>query len=143
MSQPFVGDIFYGDCRTAFFKNNNTEHQLQTQKIDNLKNARMFCTTPDMFDNPQDLKKFQHLKNSCQNIRYGTDCYGYTALAAGWGHIVFESNVQNYDIYPIIPIVKGAGGYISAPDGSDFKSGSVIASSDQELHNEILNILKY
>jgi histidinol phosphatase-like enzyme (inositol monophosphatase family) len=143
MAQPFVGDIFYGDCKTAFLKNHHyhTEQQLQTRTTSDINDTIMFCTTPDMFQNPHDLNQFNALKNICKTVRYGTDCYGYAVLAAGWGDIVFEANVNNYDIYPMIPIITGAGGYISAPDGSDFTKGSVIASSNKILHDKALALL--
>jgi myo-inositol-1(or 4)-monophosphatase len=140
MAQPFVGDIFYGDCKTAFLKNHHTEHQLQTRNITDINDSIMFCTTPDMFNNPDDLRQFNLLKNTCKTVRYGTDCYGYAALAAGWGDMVFEANVNNYDIYPMIPIVMGAGGHVSAPDGSYFMGGSVIATSNLILHQKILTL---
>jgi myo-inositol-1(or 4)-monophosphatase len=141
MAQPFVGDIFYGDCNTAFLKNHNNEHQLQTRNITEINDSIMFCTTPDMFTTTDDLHHFNVLKNHCKTVRYGTDCYGYAALAAGWGDMVFEASVNNYDIYPMIPIVTGAGGYVSAPDGTYFTHGSVIASSNAILHQNALNLL--
>ena len=141
MAQPFVGDIFYGDCKTAFLKNNMIEQKLETRNTTDIDDAIMFCTTPDMFSNPDDLKQFNLLKNNCKTVRYGTDCYGYAALAAGWGDMVFEANVNNYDIYPMIPIVTGAGGCVSAPDGTDFTSGSVIATNNHILHKKILDII--
>jgi myo-inositol-1(or 4)-monophosphatase len=141
MAQPFVGDIFYGDGQSAFLRQNNTEHKLTTNNITNISDSIMFCTTPDMFHDVTELAMFNILKSYCKNIRYGTDCYGYAALAAGWGSLVYEANVKNYDIYPMIPIITGAGGCISAPDGSDFKSGQVIASSNQILHNKILKLI--
>ena len=56
-------------------------------------------------------------------------------------YIVFEASVNNYDIYPMIPIVTGAGGYISAPDGSFFTKGSVLATSNKILHDKALALL--
>ncbi len=143
MAQPFVGDIFYGDCKTAFLKNQHhqTEQPLHTRTTNNINDAIMFCTTPDMFQNTHDLKHYNCLKNICKTVRYGTDCYGYAVLSAGWGDIVFEASVNNYDIYPMIPIVTGAGGYISAPDGSFFTKGSVLATSNKILHDKALALL--
>lgn len=143
MAQPFVGDIFYGDGKTAFLRNKTTEQRLSTNTITTISEAIMFCTTPDMFIENDELEMYRTLKNQCKNIRYGTDCYGYAALAAGWGSMVFEANVKNYDIYPLIPIITGAGGCISAPDGTFFKSGKVIASSNKTLHDAVIKALNH
>ncbi|MFT6072332.1 MAG: myo-inositol-1(or 4)-monophosphatase [Alphaproteobacteria bacterium] len=142
MSQPFVGDIFYGDCQTAFLQNNNHTQKLNTTDTAHIHNARMFCTTPDMFTTEQAENQFKALQVDCKTIRYGTDCYGYGALAAGWGDLVFESDVHAYDIFPMIPIIQGAGGIVTAPDGLDFKTGSVIASGNAILHNKALDLFK-
>jgi histidinol phosphatase-like enzyme (inositol monophosphatase family) len=141
MAQPFVGDIFYGDGKTAFLRHHNTEQKLETNKITTINDAIMFCTTPDMFVHDDELTSFHRLKTACKNVRYGTDCYGYAVLAAGWGSIVFEANVNNYDIYPMIPIITGAGGCVSAPDGSDFESGKVIATANPILHEKVRLLL--
>jgi len=141
MAQPVVGDIFYGDCHNSFLLHNDQEQKLATSQIDDPKQARLFCTTPEMFTTKSLKGQFQSLKQQCLTVRYGTDCYGYAALAAGWGDIVFEADIHTYDVYPMIPIIQGAGGVISAPDGSYFKSGSVIASANHTLHKQLINYL--
>jgi histidinol phosphatase-like enzyme (inositol monophosphatase family) len=143
MAQPFVGDIFYGDCKTAFLENVNTGYnqQLKTTDTHIIEKSRGFCTTPDMFISKEAIHQYHKFKNSCQTIRYGTDCYGYASLAAGWGEIVFEDSVKNYDIYPLVPIIQGAGGIITSTDGTPFKQGKVIACANKILHQNLLNLL--
>jgi len=46
-----------------------------------------------------------------------------------------------WDLIPLIPIIEGAGGVISAWDGSDvLKADSAVAAS-KSLHNQVINIL--
>jgi myo-inositol-1(or 4)-monophosphatase len=141
MAQPFVGDIFYGDCKNSFLESKKCNKKLQTSDTDILKKSKVFCTTPDMFTDIKTINQYHTLKNNCQTVRYGTDCYGYAALAAGWGDIVFEDNVKNYDIYPLIPIIEGAGGIVTAYDGSPFKQGKVIACANKILHKKLLTLI--
>lgn len=138
MSQPFTGDLFYGDCKTAFLKTPTNTSQLRVKQTSDLSQARVFCTTPDMFVTSQAQKQFEKIHAACQTTRFGTDCYGFAALAAGWGDIVFESEVQSYDILPMIPIIQGAGGCVTAFDGSEFTQGGVIASCNPVLHEKII-----
>ena len=48
-----------------------------------------------------------------------------------------------WDIHPMIPLIKNAGGYISTWKGKDARiGGSIVASSSNILHKKILNMLK-
>ena len=49
--------------------------------------------------------------------RYGGDCYAYCMLAAGHVDLVIETELKPYDILPLIPIIAGAGGIVTAWDG--------------------------
>ena len=63
--------------------------------------------------------------------RYGGDCYAYCMLAAGHVDLVIETELKPYDILPLIPIIAGAGGIVTAWDGGSPKAGGrVIAAGD-------------
>lgn len=140
MSQPFVDDLFYGDCQSAYLKNQNGIQKLKTSGVTELSKARVFCTTPDMFITEKSQQNFDKLHQACKTTRFGTDCYGHTALAAGWGDIVLEDDVKSFDILPIIPIIQGAGGIVTASDGSEFTSGGVLACANKTLHDQVLSL---
>jgi myo-inositol-1(or 4)-monophosphatase len=75
-------------------------------------------------------------------VRYGGDCYGYCALAAGQVDLVVEANLKPHDIVALIPIVEGAGGIVTTWEGGDAASGgSVIAAGDKRVHAAALELL--
>ena len=56
---------------------------------------------------------------------------------------MIEGNLKPYDILPLIPIIKNAGGIVSNWKGEPAeKAGNIIASSNIKLHNKILKLLK-
>jgi len=74
--------------------------------------------------------------------RYGTDCYAYAMLARGQVDLVVESGLKPYDIQAMIPIVQGAGGFITDWQGGDCQGGGqVIAAADAAMHAAALEIL--
>jgi myo-inositol-1(or 4)-monophosphatase len=48
-----------------------------------------------------------------------------------------------WDIHPLIPIIKAAGGYISTWDNRDaINAGNILVSSNKTMHNKFLKLLK-
>lgn len=142
MSQPVVGDLFYGDGQTSFLKNFSGEKKIETRSVNSINDATMFCTTPDMFMSSNYSDSFHKLRQACKTVRYGTDCYGYMAVAAGWGDIVFEADLKPVDIIPLVPIIKGAGGVISDLGFDGFKSETILVASSQNLFDKAHHLIR-
>ena len=77
-----------------------------------------------------ELKKVENIISRSKGcIGYG-DSYNYCCMARGDDIVVVESGLKPYDFFPLIPIVKGAGGNITDWNGRDFifeSRGRVIA----------------
>ena len=57
--------------------------------------------------------------------------------------VVLQCYNKIWDIHPMIPLIKNAGGYINTWQGKDPKiAGNIVASSNKQLHRKILNLLK-
>ena len=71
------------------------------------------------------------------------DSLSYAHLAEGRIDIVIQCANKIWDIHPIIPIVKAAGGIISTWDNRDaINAGNVLVSSNKIIHNRFLKLLK-
>ncbi len=84
------------------------------------------------------------LKEKSQYFRLGGDCYMYGMLASGLIDIVVEDTLKAHDYMALVNVVEGAGGKISDKYGEaiNLKSdGSLIASSSEALHNEIIELI--
>ena len=72
-----------------------------------------------------------------------SDALSYSHLAEGRVDIVIQCSNKIWDIHPIIPIVKAAGGYLSTWDNRDaINAGNILVSSNKTIHEKLLKLLK-
>ena len=72
-----------------------------------------------------------------------SDALSYSHLAEGRVDVVIQCSNKIWDIHPLIPIVKAAGGYISTWDNKNaIKAGNILVSSNKVIHNKFLKLLK-
>ena len=83
---------------------------------------------------PQILKRMQF---PC------ADALSYSHFAEGKVDVVLQCSNKIWDIHPLIPIIRAAGGIVSTWSNDDpIKAGNIICSSNKSIHNKILKILK-
>ena len=72
-----------------------------------------------------------------------SDALSYAHLAEGKVDVVMQCSNKIWDIHPLIPIIKAAGGIISTWSNKDaIKAGNIICSSNKSIHKKVLRILK-
>lgn len=142
MHQPFVRETFYADRSDAWLKQGKQIRSLRTRATRKLEQAIICATHPDMFGSSNDRSAFVRLAGICRYSRFGTDCYGYCLLAAGFVDLVVEADLQSYDILPLIPLIESAGGVVSDWQGKPATAGGrVIAAANRALHRAALEVL--
>ncbi len=142
MNQPFTKERFWASPEGAFARWEGYEGPIETRQTTTLDSAIITSTCPDLFASAQDFQAFEKLRSHCQMTRYGGDCYSYCLLAMGSIDLVVETGLQTYDIAPLVPIVRQAGGVISNWQGKDpGQGGQIIAAATQELHAKAIDIL--
>ena len=71
------------------------------------------------------------------------DALSYSHFADGKIDVVLQCSNKIWDIHPLIPIIKAAGGIISTWKNEDaIKAGNIICSSNRSIHKNLLKILK-
>ena len=90
------------------------------------------------------LNQQKKISNLIKLIRYPcSDALSYCQLCEGKLNVVLQCYNKIWDIHPMIPMIKNAGGYITTWKGKDAKiGGSIIASSSLKIHKKILGMLK-
>jgi histidinol phosphatase-like enzyme (inositol monophosphatase family) len=142
MRQPFVGETFMGSRRGAYLLRAGKLQPLRSHKIDDLGDASLCATHPDMFMEGAERAAFGRVARACKQTRYGTDCYGWCLLAAGLIDLVIESQLNPYDIQAPIPIIEAAGGVVTNWSGQPaYNGGQVVAAGDPRLHQIALEML--
>jgi histidinol phosphatase-like enzyme (inositol monophosphatase family) len=141
MHQPFTGERFVGDGGSASFRGPGGERRLRTRRCPSLREAVISTTSPRLFSGDE-LRAYDRVESVAKLARYGCDCYAYCMLAAGHIDLVVESGLKPYDIVALIPIIEGAGGIVTAWDGSSAAGGgSIVASGDRRVHAAALELL--
>ena len=109
-----------------------------------LEDAEMSCTSPEMLGlAPHD--RWRQLKQNARRMTWGGDCYAYGLLAIGQIDLIAECDMNPWDWGALVPIVHGAGGVMSAWDGSPLRldgDRTVLAAGSASLHSQAVGILR-
>ncbi|KKB77162.1 hypothetical protein VW35_15710 [Devosia soli] len=142
MSQPFIGESFLARPGQSRYQRAGLSQANRTSGLTELASARVFTTTPKLFDTPQLARKWAAIESATRLQRFGMDCYGYALLAAGHADLVIEPYLNTYDIAALVPIIREAGGAIACWDGSEpTGGGNVVAAASQALLEKALDLV--
>jgi len=104
-----------------------------------LAEARVSTTDPYLFE---DIGIWERIRRAARTTRYGHDGYGYACVAAGGLDLVIECGLKPHDYNALVPVVRGAGGWIGDwQGGGDFREGRVIAAGSRELYEEAVRLV--
>lgn len=138
MNQPFTRERFLGTSAGAWLNGD----PIQVSPCGSLAQARISCTSPQIFATSGQLDAFNRVADRARLVRYGGDCYAYCMLACGHIDAIIEAGLKPYDIQALVPIIESAGGVVSTWDGMDPQhGGAIVACGDRRLHAEILSSL--
>ena len=116
---------------------------VKTSNVKNIKNSYVF-TSGLYFEDKIFRTDFNKIIEQTKYYRFGGDCYMYGMLASGLIDIVIEDTLKTYDYMALVPVIKGAGGVITDKYNQEIdldSDGSLIASANSKLHNEIFKVL--
>lgn len=143
MHQPYIGETFVGFGDEAMFYRGTESCALHTRSSATLDDAIVYCTHPFMLAEGAERDGFEAISKRCRMQRYGGDCYSYALLAHGCVDLVIEGMLQPYDIIPMIPIIRAAGGVVTNLDGEvPIDGGTVIAAANAQLHAQAMEMMR-
>lgn len=143
MHQPVLGVTHVAhDGVTTVRSGVNAPVEARTRSVTSLGDAVLLCTHPSMFVTDEEQAGFAAIERSVKLSRFDGDCANYGFLASGRADLVVENQLQPYDIVPLIPIIEGAGGVITAADGgSPLAGGWIVAAANATLHRAALDVI--
>ncbi len=143
MSQPYVGETFYGSRDGGTFHvRGNRKTILRVTEGRTLATATAGTIGPERFKTRAQVNGLSNLSASVRMLRYGGDAYFYCLLASGLLDIAFDAELQPYDVIPLIPIIEGAGGVIRTWQmGNASSGGNIVSASNQALLEEAVAAL--
>ncbi|MEE8294178.1 MAG: inositol monophosphatase family protein [Sphingomonadales bacterium] len=141
MTQPILDYQWIGR------KNDSTRFGAKPAKTSGAKSlaeTRLSTTDPYLFSKEKSKTWFEVLKDRAKVTSYGGDAFAYGLLANGAVDLIIESELSWHDAAALIPIVEGAGGFITDFDGKPLNPATrffdVIAAASEELLVEALSL---
>ncbi len=114
--------------------------KLKVMKTNSLSNSKIAGS----FFGWLSLNEQKKISKLTRLMRYPcSDALSYCQLCEGKLNVVLQCYNKIWDIHPMITLIKNSGGCITTWKNKDAKlGGSILASSNVELHKKILKILK-
>ena len=90
------------------------------------------------------LKKQLRISKLVSLMRFPcSDSLSYCQLCEGKLDVVIQCSNKIWDVHPMIPLIKNAGGLINTWNNKDAKlAGNIVASSNLKIHKRLLKMLK-
>ena len=129
----------YSD-KVAYIVNNGKRKKISVNKKVSFKDVKVSAA----FHGWLSLDKQKKIPKVLKLMQFPcSDALSYSHLAEGRVDIVIQCSNKIWDIHPIIPIIKAAGGHLSTWDNRDaVNAGNILVSSNKTIHNKFLKLLK-
>ncbi len=116
MHQPFTGETWFADSvrRHPFSPRWTRDAAPRARRRDAAGRHPLQHAPGRCFAIPGCSHALRKLAGRCRLQRWGGDCYGFALVAQGSIDLMVDSMLMPYDIVPLIPIIEGAGGVVTA-----------------------------
>ena len=126
--------------KNAYVVDNGKRQKLSVNKkatVSNLKLSAAFHGALSLNQQKKIPKILKLMQFPC------SDALSYSHLAEGRLDAVMQCSNKIWDIHPLIPIIKAAGGIVSTWTNKDaVNAGNILVSSNQSIHNKFLKLLR-
>ena len=142
MYQPYTDELFAGDNDTATFERGGEVRTMSGAACERLDEAVLATTGADWFGK-EELAGFERLRKQARLCRVGGDCYIFAMAALGYVDLATDGSLNTYDVLPLIPVIRGAGGVITTYDGGEpSMGGTVLAAGNPALHDAAMAVIR-
>jgi histidinol phosphatase-like enzyme (inositol monophosphatase family) len=137
INQPVLRQFVLGDGETCTYNGAPT----RMRDCPRLEDATLLTTDVKAVREYRSAAAFAGLMQRVRLFRGWGDCYGYLLLARGMADIMADPIMNLWDIAALVPVIRGAGGVITAWDGSDAVRGNSCIAAPANLHAHVLELL--
>ena len=129
-----------GANHTSYLVENNKFKKLRVAKQTSFNKTKMAGS----FFGWLPLKKQLKISKLVSLMRFPcSDALSYCQLCEGKLDVVIQCSNKIWDVHPMIPLIKNAGGLINTWNNKDAKlAGNIVASSNLKIHKRLLKMLK-
>jgi inositol-phosphate phosphatase/L-galactose 1-phosphate phosphatase/histidinol-phosphatase len=132
IDMPILSDLFLGVAGQPSTLNGAV---IRSRACANLADAYFSTISPVMFRG-ENTARFERLSAQAKSVTFGGDCYQYAMVATGFIDLVVERGLGIYDYLALVPVIEGAGGFITDWQGRALtmkSEGAVIAAGDRRI----------
>ncbi|WOO42779.1 inositol monophosphatase family protein [Rubellicoccus peritrichatus] len=137
INQPIIRELLIGDNESATLNGVRTS----VRHVETFDEATFLTTDPELLLREDQYPGIRELYDSCRLKRTWGDCYGYFLLATGRADIMIDPVLAPWDLLPLIPVVRGAGGIITDLKGDDPVDGDSAVATSPGLHRKVIEVL--
>lgn len=134
--QPILGELMIGDHHTTTLNGQLT----RVRSCEDWEDATVLMTDPTLLLQPN--PGLSQALSRCRLVRSWGDCYGYLLLASGRADLMLDPVLSPWDLLPLIPIIRGAGGVITDWQGGDPTTGQSAIAGSPTLQAKALEALR-
>ena len=114
--------------------------RLAVADISDLSKATVLTSDPGLNQAHGHQAAFEEVTRRANIFRTWGDCYAYTLVASGFAHAAIDPVMSAWDILPLIPVVRGAGGIITSLSGKDPTHATSALAAVPGIHRELLHM---
>jgi histidinol phosphatase-like enzyme (inositol monophosphatase family) len=144
IAQPYLDEVYVGTALGSRLMRPDGMRQLAVRSCPRLPEAILGTTDPQAYFSPVEQTAFERVRTEARLTRLGGDAYNFALVALGTMDLVVEpSALKPWDIEASIPLIQGAGGFVTdwrgAPVGPH--GGQVVAAGDRALLEATVELL--
>jgi histidinol-phosphatase len=137
INQPITGQRCIGDCEQTLLN----DQRVTLRPVEALSDAVLLTTDMENIGRHREASGFERLRRECRLVRTWGDAYGYLLLAMGRADVMLDPIMNPWDVLPLVPVVRGAGGVISDWYGNDVSKGDSCVAASPALHARVVQLL--
>jgi len=134
---PILGDVLVGDGKHTWLN----DVIVGVRKCNVIEDATLLTTSHWSVWRHRNGQAFEALSRKVEMYRTWGDCYGYYLVATGYADIMIDPAMYLWDIAPLIPIIRGAGGVITDYYGKEPLGGEGAVATAGDLHENVIKAL--
>ena len=126
--------------KSAYVVENGRKRKIKVNKNILFPNVKLSCA----FNGGLSLKKQKKIPYILKIMQFPcTDALSYAHLAEGKIDVVIQAVNKIWDIHPLIPIIRAAGGIVTTwKNQNAVNAGNILVSTNKTVHSRFLKILK-
>lgn len=137
IAQPLLNQVIWGDNHRCWFNGELVKVR------SNVVLSESLCLTTDIKTPAKFQNKigFDSLVHKVGRLMTWGNAFGYMLVARGLADLMIDPIMNAWDLLPLIPVIRGAGGVITDYQGRDPIGASSIVAGTPALHKQVIEIL--